>query len=235
MVQHVLLTLVAAPLIALSAPITLVLRLVSPATRRRWILPVLHSRVTRILAFPVVAWVIFAACHVGQPLLAAVRRGARGSADPRPGARAVPWRGACSSGGRPSRSTRRRGACPTRPVPCTSSSRCRRTRSWPSCCSSRRPCSTRITRRSQRDLGADGPRRTSRRPPGSCGSPATRSSSSRSWRSCSAGCAPRRATSGARTGARRPSWPTSASANGVLAERLAHEREDGQPGSGASR
>ena len=60
MVQHLLLAMVAAPLIALSAPITLVLRLVSPATRRRWVLPVLHSRVTRILAFPVVAWVIFA-------------------------------------------------------------------------------------------------------------------------------------------------------------------------------
>jgi cytochrome c oxidase assembly factor CtaG len=37
MVQHILLTLVAGPLIALSAPITLVLRVASPATRRRWI------------------------------------------------------------------------------------------------------------------------------------------------------------------------------------------------------
>ena len=61
MVQHVLLTLVAAPLIALGAPITLVLRVASAETRRRWILPILHSRVIRILAFPVVAWVIFAA------------------------------------------------------------------------------------------------------------------------------------------------------------------------------
>ena len=60
MAQHLLLAMVAAPLIALSAPITLVLRLVSPATRRRWVLPVLHSRLTRILAFPVVAWVVFA-------------------------------------------------------------------------------------------------------------------------------------------------------------------------------
>ncbi len=60
MVQHVLLALVAAPLFALSAPITLLMRLASPATRRRWILPVLHARLTRILAFPVVAWVIFA-------------------------------------------------------------------------------------------------------------------------------------------------------------------------------
>ena len=60
MVQHVLLTLVAAPLIALGAPITLLLRVSSPATRRHWILPVLHSRVMRVLAFPVVAWVLFA-------------------------------------------------------------------------------------------------------------------------------------------------------------------------------
>jgi putative copper resistance protein D len=65
MVQHILLTLVAAPLIALSAPITLVLRVASPATRRRWILPVLHARLTRILAFPVVAWLLFAAVMWG--------------------------------------------------------------------------------------------------------------------------------------------------------------------------
>ena len=61
MVQHVLLMLVAAPLIALAAPITLMLRVATPETRRRWILPVLHSRVVRFLAFPVVAWIAFAA------------------------------------------------------------------------------------------------------------------------------------------------------------------------------
>ncbi len=61
MVQHVLLTLVAAPFIALSAPITLVLRVSSASTRRRWILPILHSRAMRFLSFPVVAWLIFAA------------------------------------------------------------------------------------------------------------------------------------------------------------------------------
>ncbi len=60
MVQHVLLALVAAPLLALSAPVTLILRLASPGTRRRWILPVLHSRMVRVLSFPVVAWVAFA-------------------------------------------------------------------------------------------------------------------------------------------------------------------------------
>ncbi len=60
MVQHLLLTLVAAPLIALGAPITLLLRAATPEVRRRVILPVLHSRVLRILSFPVVAWVVFA-------------------------------------------------------------------------------------------------------------------------------------------------------------------------------
>ena len=65
MVQHILLTLVAAPLIALSAPITLTLRVASPETRRRWLLPILHSRPVRVLAFPVVAWVLFAAAMWG--------------------------------------------------------------------------------------------------------------------------------------------------------------------------
>jgi putative copper resistance protein D len=61
MVQHVLLMLVAAPLLALAAPVTLVLRLSSPETRRRWILPALHSHVVRFMAHPVTAWVMFAA------------------------------------------------------------------------------------------------------------------------------------------------------------------------------
>jgi len=61
MVQHILLTLVAAPLIALGAPVTLLLRVATPAVRKRWILPVLHSRLLRILSFPVVAWIALAA------------------------------------------------------------------------------------------------------------------------------------------------------------------------------
>jgi putative copper resistance protein D len=65
MVQHILLTLVAAPLIALGAPVTLLLRVATPAVRRRWILPVLHSRVLRILSFPVVAWIALAAVMWG--------------------------------------------------------------------------------------------------------------------------------------------------------------------------
>jgi putative copper resistance protein D len=61
MVQHVLLMLVAAPLLALAAPVTLILRVSSSETRQRWILPVLHSRVVRFMAHPVTAWVMFAA------------------------------------------------------------------------------------------------------------------------------------------------------------------------------
>jgi putative copper resistance protein D len=60
MVQHILLSLVAAPLIALAGPVTLVLRVAGPETRRRRILPVLHSRVVRALSFPLVAWLLFA-------------------------------------------------------------------------------------------------------------------------------------------------------------------------------
>ena len=64
----------------------------APATRRRWILPVLHSRVMRVLAHPVIAWLMFAAMMWASPLLAAVRRGARGPARPRHRARPVPGR-----------------------------------------------------------------------------------------------------------------------------------------------
>lgn len=65
MVQHVLLMLVAAPLLALAAPVTLLLRLSSPGTRRRWLLPILHSRVLRAIGHPVTAWLIFAAVMWG--------------------------------------------------------------------------------------------------------------------------------------------------------------------------
>lgn len=60
MVQHMLIMLVAAPLIALSAPVTLILRVSSHETRVRWWLPILHSRVAKVLAFPVFGWLLFA-------------------------------------------------------------------------------------------------------------------------------------------------------------------------------
>ena len=60
MIQHLLLSFVAAPLLVLAAPITLLLRWVSPQARRRWILPVLESRIVRFISHPLVAWILFA-------------------------------------------------------------------------------------------------------------------------------------------------------------------------------
>lgn len=59
MIQHLLLTMVAPPLLALGAPVTLLLRVASPWARHRMILPVLHSRVVRLIASPLVAWPVF--------------------------------------------------------------------------------------------------------------------------------------------------------------------------------
>lgn len=61
MIQHLLLVMLAAPLLAIGAPITLILRVASPTSRQRFWLPLLHSRVVRTLAFPIVAWSVFAA------------------------------------------------------------------------------------------------------------------------------------------------------------------------------
>jgi cytochrome c oxidase assembly factor CtaG len=60
MVQHLLLVLVAAPLIVLSAPVTQLLRAASPRVRTRVLLPILHSTGVSVLAHPVVAWLAFA-------------------------------------------------------------------------------------------------------------------------------------------------------------------------------
>lgn len=60
MIQHLLLAFVAAPLLMLGAPITLLLRVATPQARKRIILPILHSRVMRVLAFPLVTWGLFA-------------------------------------------------------------------------------------------------------------------------------------------------------------------------------
>lgn len=60
MAQHLLLTMVAAPLLLLGAPVTLLLRAASSEVRRDVILPVLHSRLVRALSHPAVAWTQFA-------------------------------------------------------------------------------------------------------------------------------------------------------------------------------
>jgi putative copper resistance protein D len=64
MLQHLLLELVAAPLLLLGAPATLALRVASPSVRGR-LLAVLHSRVVSVLSFPLLAWVLFAAVNWG--------------------------------------------------------------------------------------------------------------------------------------------------------------------------
>ena len=56
MVQHLLLTMVAAPLLILGRPITVALAASSQGFRRRIALPVLRSRAVRIVAHPLTAW-----------------------------------------------------------------------------------------------------------------------------------------------------------------------------------
>lgn len=65
MVQHMLLVFAAPPLLLYAGPITLLLRVSSAQTRKRWVLPFLHSRVVRWLSFPVVSWILFAAVMWG--------------------------------------------------------------------------------------------------------------------------------------------------------------------------
>jgi cytochrome c oxidase assembly factor CtaG len=59
MVQHLLLVLVAPPLLLLGAPITQLLRAASPAVRRRVLLPFLHSTPMAVISHPVTAWLAF--------------------------------------------------------------------------------------------------------------------------------------------------------------------------------
>jgi len=79
MLQHMLLTMVAAPLIVLGAPVTLALRASSPGTRRRILVPILNSRMARIAANPLVAWsllfVVLWASHLTSLYEAAMLNG----------------------------------------------------------------------------------------------------------------------------------------------------------------
>lgn len=58
MVQHMVLTMITPVFLALGAPVTLALRTFRPVPRRA-LLSVLHSRVAKVVSFPVVAGVIF--------------------------------------------------------------------------------------------------------------------------------------------------------------------------------
>lgn len=64
--QHILLMMVAAPLLLMGTPITLLLRSVSGPTRRNVIMPMLHSRLMRAVTFPVIAWLLFAGTMWGS-------------------------------------------------------------------------------------------------------------------------------------------------------------------------
>ena len=57
MTQHILLTSLAAPLLVLGDPLLLLFRCVTPAWRRRRLVPIMHSRTVRVLTHPVTGWV----------------------------------------------------------------------------------------------------------------------------------------------------------------------------------
>lgn len=65
MVQHLLLTLVAPPLLALAAPVTQILRAAPAGRRQQVLLPILHSRVVSLIGHPIVAWLVFTAVMWG--------------------------------------------------------------------------------------------------------------------------------------------------------------------------
>ena len=65
MTQHLVVMMVVAPLLVLGNPVTLAFRASSPATRRRWVVPILRSRAVRILTNPWVTWLLFAGALLG--------------------------------------------------------------------------------------------------------------------------------------------------------------------------
>jgi cytochrome c oxidase assembly factor CtaG len=58
MVQHMILSMLVPMALALGAPVTLALRTL-PATPRRWLLVVLHSRVAKVLSFPPLTFLLY--------------------------------------------------------------------------------------------------------------------------------------------------------------------------------
>lgn len=61
MLQHLLISFVAAPLFVLAGPMLLALRAAPPSLRGRLLLPLLHSRAVRLLTHPIVTWTLFGA------------------------------------------------------------------------------------------------------------------------------------------------------------------------------
>lgn len=65
MVQHVLMTMVATPLMVIGSPVLLLLRAVTPRWRRARLVPILRSRVVRRLTNPLGTWVFMSVVLVG--------------------------------------------------------------------------------------------------------------------------------------------------------------------------
>lgn len=61
MLQHLLLSFVAAPLFVLAGPMLIVLRVAGSSARRRVLLPLLRSRAVRLVTFPGLTWGLFVA------------------------------------------------------------------------------------------------------------------------------------------------------------------------------
>ena len=61
MIQHVMITMIVAPLMLLGAPATLALRAASPRIRTTYLVPLLNSRIVRALTWPPVAIVLYIA------------------------------------------------------------------------------------------------------------------------------------------------------------------------------
>lgn len=59
MLQHIMLVMLAPPLLLLGAPITLALRSASPRVRATYLLPLLNSRLARFFTYPAVGLIIF--------------------------------------------------------------------------------------------------------------------------------------------------------------------------------
>jgi len=66
MVQHIVLMMIAAPLLILGAPVLLLMRSETSPTRTNRIRPALNSRIFRFATNPVVAWIAFASVVVGM-------------------------------------------------------------------------------------------------------------------------------------------------------------------------
>ena len=60
MVQHIVLMMLATPLVVMGAPVLLLLRTTESSKRKKWLVPVLRSQIFNFVTNPVVSWLVFA-------------------------------------------------------------------------------------------------------------------------------------------------------------------------------